>query len=150
MFQFSEKIYKTNWAQTFLIRSIPVVCLCFFVAFANSFFRRLSFAITWCGKCSITWFIDDSSPDLLDDHHHDGQDDDDEDNHDDIAEDDDEGNYNDDHDVDHDDDDDNVDDDDEDNDDYQVRQMFNNPVHRRLLARLLKVELEVIPSRFPS
>ena len=30
----------------------------------------------------------------------------------------------------------------------QVRQMFNNPVHRRLLARLLKVELEVIPSRF--
>ena len=32
----------------------------------------------------------------------------------------------------------------------QVRQMFNNPVHRRLLARLLKVELEVIPSRFPS
>ena len=27
--------------------------------------------------------------------------------------------------------------------------MFNNPVHRRLLARLLKVELEVIPSRLP-
>ena len=42
-----------------------------------------------------------------------------------------------------------VDDDDEENHIDQVRQMFNNPVHRRLLARLLKVELEVIPSRFP-
>ena len=29
----------------------------------------------------------------------------------------------------------------------QVRQMFNNPVHRRLLARLLKVDQAVIPER---
>ena len=26
--------------------------------------------------------------------------------------------------------------------------MFNNPAHRRLLARLLKVELEVIPNKY--
>ena len=78
-----------------------------------------------CGKCSITRFIGDCLPDMLDDDDEDSYDGDD--------------NYND--------DDYNVNDDDDDDDDVmifcQVRQMFNNPVHRRLLARLLKVELEV-------